>query len=70
MENKPESGKYVRINPKLSAIEIDLPPNLEKYGDELREKIRQEFSFKMMDNELEARVQDFVEDFLRKKGEI
>jgi uncharacterized protein YicC (UPF0701 family) len=70
VEDKPESSKYVRVNPRLSAIEIDLPPHLEKYGEELREKIRQEFSFRMMDSALEARIQEYVEDFLREKGEI
>lgn len=70
MENKPDSVKYVRINPKLSAVEIDLPPHLEKYGDELKEKIREEFSFRMMDSLLEARIQEYIEDFLREKGEL
>jgi len=70
MENESESHEYVHVNPRLSAIELDLPPHLEKYGKELRKKIREEFSFSMMDSALEDKVRKYVGDFLRDKGEI
>jgi hypothetical protein len=70
MENEPKSGRFVLVNPKLSSIEIDLPPHLEKYAEEIKEKIREQFSFRMMDSSLEEKVQLYIEDYLRGKGEL
>jgi hypothetical protein len=67
-ESKPD--KYVHINQKMSAIELDLPKHLEKYKDELREKIINRFSFNMMDTSLEDRIQGYIERFLEEKEEI
>lgn len=63
-----KTGKYVHINPKLSAIELDLPPELEQHAAEIREKIAAKFSFSLLDSELENRIQAFIEDYLAQKG--
>ena len=70
MEDQPLSEKYVQINPKIASVELTLPPEYEQYAEELREKIRKKFSFEMMDHNLEDKIQQYVEDFLKYKDEF
>jgi len=65
-----KTGKYVHINPRLSAIELDLPPELQHHAAELREKIAAKFSFTPLDSDLEHRIQAFIEEYLTQKGLI
>jgi len=69
MSNESKPIKYVHINQKMSAIELDLPKHYEKYKDELQEKIINKFSFSMMDTSLEDRIQGYIERFLEEKEE-
>jgi hypothetical protein len=70
MENKPSSEKYVYLNPRIASIELTLPSHLEKYSEELRDRIHEKFSFEMMDQELEDKIQEYIEHFLMSKGEF
>jgi len=70
MENKPSSEKYVYLNPRIASIELTLPPHLEKYSEELRDRIHEKFSFEMMNPDLEDKIQKFIENFLKSKGEF
>jgi hypothetical protein len=68
MDKSPLSEKYVRVNQRTTSIELTLPAHLEKYAAELKAKITKEFGFALIDHSLEARIQTYIEEFLKEKG--
>ena len=61
--------KYITINPRTTSIELNLPARFSQYSQELLEQIRANFSFSMMDSQLEDSIQAFVDEFLKDKAE-
>lgn len=68
MDKSSPSEKYVSVNHRTTSIELTLPAHLEKYAPELKAKITKEFGFALIDHTLEARIQSYIEEFLKEKG--
>ena len=69
MDQSSPSNKYVRVNPRTASIELTIPAHLEKYAPELKARITKEFGFVLMDHALETKIQTYIEEFLKEKGE-
>lgn len=61
--------KYVTVNQRIGTIELDLPTEYARYAGELRDLIRKEFSYEMIDSLLVDDIQKYIENFLRDKEE-
>lgn len=70
MEQCSHSEKYVSVNRRTASIDLTLPKHLEKYASELKAMIMKEFGFALINHTLEARIQSYIEEFLKEKGEI
>lgn len=69
MSHSSNPEKYVHVNQRTASIDLILPEGLEKYASELKAAITKKFGFALMDHTLEARVQSYIEEFLKEKGE-
>lgn len=67
MENGENPEKIVHINARISSIELKLPDHYKRYADDLRDEIRQRFSFDMIDSEFEERLENFAHEYLAER---